>query len=123
MQTLVERYTQCKECGNSFSSRYCSRHQCTRALEKHDTNSMINDIEWNEIDLEQGENNTSVKIDINHQNEANGDQGEINDKGEDGEDELYDRKSVLKYFGEVSFFDEEIQPENQDDNKEIKLGR
>ena len=59
---------------------------------------MINDIEWNEIDLEQGENNTSVKIDINHQNEANGDQGEINHKGEDGEDELYDKEFIEKAF-------------------------
>ena len=62
---------------------------------------MINDIEWNEIDLEQGENNTSVKIDINHQNEANGDQGEINDKGEDGEDELYDKEIIEKAFENI----------------------
>ena len=59
---------------------------------------MKNDIEWNEIDLEQGENNTSVKIDINHQNETNGDQGEINDKGEDDEDELYDKEIIEKAF-------------------------
>lgn len=62
---------------------------------------MKNDIEWNEIDLEQGENNTSVKIDINHQNEANGDQGEINDKGEDGEDELYDKEIIEKAFENI----------------------
>ena len=59
---------------------------------------MKNDIEWNEIDLEQGENNTSVKIDINHQNETNGGQGEINDKGEDDEDELYDKEIIEKAF-------------------------
>ena len=59
---------------------------------------MKNDIEWNGIDLEQGENNTSVKIDINHQNETNGDQGEINDKREDDEDELYDKEIIEKAF-------------------------
>ena len=59
---------------------------------------MKNDIEWNGIDLEQGENNSSVKIDINDQNETNGDQGEINDKREDDEDELYDKEIIEKAF-------------------------
>ena len=117
----------CKECRKSFSSRYFSRHQCTRDLEEHGTSSKENDTEWNEIDLEQGGNNNVMNIDINNQIETTEDQVEINNDGEDDEDELCDEEVseevFYKLFEEASFYDEEIPPESQDDNKGAKLVR
>ena len=70
-----------KECGKSFSASYFSRHQFARDFEEHGTSSKENDIEWKETDLEQGENNNFMNIDISNQNETTGDQVEINDNG------------------------------------------
>ena len=88
---MFGRYTHCKKCGKSFSSRYFSRHHYTTDLEEHDTSSKENYTEWSEIDLEQGGNNNFMNIDIINRIETTGDQAEITD-GEDDENDLGDEE-------------------------------
>ena len=67
-----------------------------------------------------------MNIDIKNRIETTGNQVEIND-GEDDENELCDEEVsdevFYKLFEEAFFFDEEIPPESQDDNKGAKLVR
>ena len=102
-----------------------SRHYCTRTLEEHAIKK--NDVEWNEIDLEQEHENNFMNIDINNPIKTTGGQVESNNDGEGDEDELNDEEVseevFYKLFEEASFFDEEIPPESQDDNKGAQLVR
>ena len=100
-----------------------SRHYCTRTLEEHAIKK--NDLEWNEI--EQEHENNFMNIDINNPIKTTGGQVESNNDGEGDEDELNDEEVseevFYKLFEEASFFDEEIPPESQDDNKGAQLVR
>ena len=115
----------CKECGNSFSLHYFSRHWCTKGLVEHGTSSKKNDIEWNEIVLEKEEKKNVLNIDINSQNGTTGDQVKINNDGKDDGDELYNEEVseevFYKLFEEATFSHETNPPESQDDNKGVYL--
>ena len=110
----------CKQFEKYFSSRYF------HVISVPCISSEENETEWNEIDLEQGGNNNFMNIGISNGTETTGIEAGINNDGEDEENELCDEEvseEVLYKLFEEAFFNENIPPEGQDDNKGTKLVR
>ena len=117
---MFGRYMHCKQFEKSFSSRYF------HVISVPGISSEENETEWNEIDLEQGGNNNFMNIGISNGTETTGIEAGINNDGEDEENELCDEEvseEVLYKLFEEAFFNENIPPEGQDDNKGTKLVR